>query len=109
MRIFVLDVEILDHGKGRQTGGTDLRDGRKLPIWFSARDFYRRIFRKGRESDTGGSIIEYHMCIVFLECWYTTDELGELWAVKIDLIEGYNKTIELRGVDVGSRGPLNIR
>ncbi len=40
MRISMLDVEVLYHGTGRQTGVTDLRDGRKLPIWFSARDIY---------------------------------------------------------------------
>src|SRR6266403_1186140 len=95
----MLDVEDLYHGKGRQTGVTDLGDGRKLPIWFSAWDFYRKM---GRESDAGGAIIEFHMCIVIPECWCTTDELGESWAVKIDLIEeGYLEGTELRGIDAG--------
>jgi len=35
-------------------------------------------------------------------CLYTTDELGELWAVKIDLIEeGYTRVMELRDIDEG--------
>jgi len=42
------------------------------------------------------------MCLVIPECWCTTDELGESWAIKIDLIEeSYPEAIELRGIDVG--------
>ena len=42
------------------------------------------------------------MCILFLECSYAVDELGEAWAVKIDLLEeGYNQVTELRGIDEG--------
>ena len=98
----MLDAEVFYHGKGRQTGATELCDGRKLPIWFSARDSYCKPFQRGRESDVGGVIVEFHMCIAIREYWCTTDELGESWAVKIDLIEeGYLEVIELRGVDVG--------
>jgi len=98
----MFDVEVLYHGKGRQTGVTDLSDGRKLPIWFSAWDFYQKMFERGRGSDAGGVIIKFHMCIAIPEYWCTTDELGESWAVKIDLIEkGYIQVIELRGVDGG--------
>ena len=94
----MLDVEVF-YGKKKQTGVTDLRDGRKLPIWFDAWDFYRIM---GRECDAGGAIIELHMCLVIPERWCTTDELGESWAVKIDLIEeGYLEVTELGGIDVG--------
>src|SRR6266403_6330133 len=95
----MLDVEVLYHGKGRETGVTDLCDGRKLPIWFDAWDFYRRL---RCESEAGGAIIEFHMCLVIPECWCTADEVGESWAIKINLIEeGYTEVIELGGIDVG--------
>jgi len=56
----------------------------------------------GREFDAGGAIIEFHKCLVIPESWCTTDELGESWAVKIDLIEeGGTEVIEFGGVDVG--------
>ena len=32
----MLEVGVLDRGKGVQRGVTDLGDGRNLPIWFSA-------------------------------------------------------------------------
>ena len=55
------------------------------------------------ESDAGSAITELYMCIVF-GCLHTIDELGESWAVKIDLIEeGYIRSIELRGVDEGHK------
>ena len=44
----MLDVEVLDHGKGVQREVTDLHDGRKLPIWpiwSSAYDRYLKIAR----------------------------------------------------------------
>ena len=40
----MLDLEDLYRGKGVQRGVTDLLDGRKLPIWFSAWNFYRKFF-----------------------------------------------------------------
>jgi len=44
------------------------------------------------------------MCIAIPEYWCTTDELGESWAVKIDLIEeGYFQVIEMGGVDEGHK------
>jgi len=45
------------------------------------------------------------MCIAILEYWCTTDELGESWAVKIDLIEGYIQVTEVRDVDEGHEVP----
>ena len=53
--------------------------------------------------DLDGTIIELHMCLIACPAfWCTIDELGELWAVKIDLIEeNYIQIIELRGVDGG--------
>jgi len=56
----------------------------------------------GSEPDAGGAIIEFHMCLVIPESLCTTDELGESWAIKVDLIEeGYTEVIELGGIDVG--------
>ena len=67
-------------------GVADLLDGQKLPIWFSARDCYLKIpeARLGwpvSTCDPAGVIIE---CVEF---WCTIHELGESWAVKIDVIE----------------------
>ena len=43
------------------------------------------------------------MCLMFLECSCTTDESGESWAVKVDLMEkGYKQGVELGGVDEGN-------
>ena len=104
----MLDVEVLYGGTGRQGEVTDLLDGRKLPIWFLAFDIYRQIVEDRprcpvSKSDSGEATIELHMC--FIECperWGTVNELGELWAVKIDLIEENRlHGIELRGVDEG--------
>ena len=55
------------------------------------------------KSDGGGAIIEFHMCfIVCPKCWCTSNELGESWGVKINLIEeSYFKCFELGGVDEG--------
>ena len=103
----MVDAEDLYGGTGRQ-GVTDLLHGRKLPIWFSAHDIYRQMFEArlrclGSKFDAGGEIIELHIC--FIECperWGTVNELGESWAVKIDLIEERRiQGIELRGVDEG--------
>ena len=45
------------------------------------------------------------MCFILSpasECWCTIDELGESWAVEIDLIEErYIRVDESRGVDTG--------
>ena len=48
-------------------------------------------------------MIEYHICFIRCpECWCTINELGELWGVKIDLIEeSYVHWVELRSVDAG--------
>jgi len=56
-----------------------------------------------RKLDVDGAIIELHMCLIACtEFWCTTDEFGESWSVKIDLIEEiYCQIIELRGVDAG--------
>ena len=70
------DVEDLYHGKGRQTGVTDLRDGRKLPIWFDAWNTYLKKFQTGLVLDSGGVTTEFHMCIAIREYWCTADELG---------------------------------
>ncbi len=84
------DVEVLYHGKGRQTGVTDLRDGRNQSIWFSVWYKYRRQFQTGRESDEGGGTAEFHKYIAIRDYWCTTNELGESWTVNINLIEnGY--------------------
>jgi hypothetical protein len=106
--ISILDVEVLNGGKGVQRGIADLLDGRKLPIRFSARDTYPKIFLVRlrcpvSKFDAGGAIIELHTCIIECpESWCTIDELGESWAVKIDLIEeNYIHFVELRGVDAG--------
>jgi hypothetical protein len=57
---------------------------------------------KTPELDAGAPIMESHMYIAFPEFGCTIDELGEPWAVKIDLIEeSYTKEIELGGVDKG--------
>jgi hypothetical protein len=53
--------------------------------------------------DAGGPIIELQKCFIACpEFWCTINELGESWAVKIDLIEeSYIHVVELRGVDAG--------
>ena len=52
-------------------------------------------------SDANDVIIEFYMCLI--ECpefWCTIDELGDLWEVKIDLIEeNYIQALESRCVD----------
>ena len=55
------------------------------------------------ECDVGSDKIELHMCFISSpECWRTINELGESWAVKIDLIEElYIHVAEMRGVDMG--------
>jgi len=55
------------------------------------------------ESDVGGAVMELHMCFISSpECWCTINELGESWAIKVDLIEErYIGVAELRGVDTG--------
>ena len=54
-------------------------------------------------SDAGEVIIELYMCFIECpECWWTINELGELWEVKIDLIEeSYTQGIEFWGIDEG--------
>jgi hypothetical protein len=38
--------------------------------------------------------------IWFLKCWYTTDELDNMWGVEIHLVEeSYGKGVESRGID----------
>ncbi len=58
---------------------------------------------KGREFD--GIKTEFQMCIAATpKYWCTTEELGKLWMVKINLIEkGYWWVTELRGIDVGHK------
>ena len=104
----MVDAEDLYGGTGRQGGVTDLLHGRKLPIWFYAYDIYRQLVEPrprcpGSMSDADGDIIELHVCFIeWLERWRTVNELGESWAVKIDLIEEIRiNVIELRGVDEG--------
>ena len=55
------------------------------------------------ECDVGSDKIELHMRFISsLECWCTVNELGESWAVKIDLIkERYIRVPELGDVDTG--------
>ena len=55
------------------------------------------------ECDVGDDILELHMCFISSpECWCRIDELGESWAVKVDLIEErYIHVAELRRVDTG--------
>jgi hypothetical protein len=96
------DVEDLYRGKGRKRGVTELLDGRKLPIWFSARDFYLKKNEPGWNSkyDAGEVILKSHVCVGFPEFGCTIDELSESWGVKIDLIEkGYMHSFELRSID----------
>src|SRR6266849_1388775 len=97
-------VEILYHGK-RVQGVTDLGSGRKLPIWCSVWDYYIKTPEAVKKCDSGAPIIELHVCIIACpEFWCMIDELGESWAVIIDLIEeGYIHVVELRGVDVGHK------
>jgi hypothetical protein len=41
-------------------------------------------------------------CGEVLQCWWATDEFGELWCVKYDIIEeGYSQGVELRGINEG--------
>jgi hypothetical protein len=98
----MLDVEVLNRRGKREQRVTDLLDGRKLPIWFSAWDIYQKSSPVWKY-DAGGAIIELYMCfIVFPEVWCTVNEMGESCAVKIDLIEkSYIQSVEPRGVDVG--------
>ena len=98
----MVDVKVLNRGKGVQRGVTDLGNGRKLPIWFSACDCYLKISGPGWKPNAGDVIIELHLCIVFPEFGCTIDELGESWGVKIDLIEeSYIEGLEFGGVDEG--------
>jgi hypothetical protein len=51
--------------------------------------------------DAGAIIIKADLCFIACpECWCTINELSELWAVKINLIEEiYIQVSEFRGVD----------
>ena len=96
----MLDVKVLYCGKWVQRGVTDLLDWRKLPIRFSAWDWYPKSSRW--KSDAGEVIIELHKRITFSEFGCTIDELGEPWGVKIYLIEeSYSYLVEFIGVDAG--------
>ena len=105
----MIDVEVLNRGKGVQGGVTDLLDGRKLPIWFLAQDNYHKIVGiklscPGSKCEFGDAIAELHMCFIeFPEFWCTINELSESFAVKVYLIEeSYKHVVELRGVKVGN-------
>ena len=101
----MLDVEILYPGNRRQRV-TDLDDGWKLPI---SGDLYQKTVMVnygflGSKSDArDGGATEVYMCLIKCpECWCTINKSGELWAVKIWLIEGiYLHFFELRRVNVG--------
>jgi hypothetical protein len=99
----MLDVEVLCGGEGVvQRGVTDLGDGRKLPIWFSARDCYLKSSEPGCKSNEGEVITELHICIVFPDVGCTADELDESRGVKVNLIEeSYAQGAESGGVDDG--------
>ena len=61
----MIDEEVLYHERTVKRGVADLRDGRKMSIWFSACDCYLKIpeARLGcrlSKCDAGGVIIELH-------------------------------------------------
>lgn len=92
--------------KGVEREVTDLGDGGRPPRWFYALDVYL----KSLEQDVEAQRSDSQMCsIMFPEFGCTINELGELWAVKIDLIGKIFAGNGVEGCRCGLRSPLDIR